>query len=77
MTIVAWPEAPYIDDPDDDWLAYERARADAAMARLKVAVEALEYARMHMAAAAKDPVVAGGIHGRVFNALHDIGPLPE
>jgi hypothetical protein len=57
-------------------LEYERARAEAAMARLVVAVDALEYARKHMAAATKDPVVGGGIHGRVFNALQAIGDLP-
>jgi hypothetical protein len=41
MTLLPWPEAPYIDDRDDDWLEYERARAEAALQRLRVAVAQL------------------------------------
>jgi hypothetical protein len=56
-----------------DMLKYERARADAAIARLKLAVEALEFTRAHIA----KPDWHGSIHGRAFNALHEIGPIPE
>lgn len=65
MSIVAWPEAPYIDDGDDDWLAYERARADAAMARLKVAVEYMRGTYMH-----------GCDNSTLEEALALIGDLP-
>jgi hypothetical protein len=52
---------------------YEHSRADAAIARLRLAVEALEFTRAHIA----KPDWHGSIHGRAFNALHEIGPIPE
>lgn len=51
---------------------YQRARATAALARLRVAVEALEHCRRNLGR--EEP---HWLHGRVFNALHAIGPLPH
>jgi hypothetical protein len=78
MSEPAWPiSANYVCDKPSPCLVcdrnYERARADAAIARLRLAVEVLEFTRAHIAKSDWH----GSIHGRAFNALHEIGPIPE
>ncbi len=72
-TMPAWPDPnDYCEGTDSLYeesqqcLRYERARADAAMARLRVAVEALElYAHC-----------VANTHVTADKALQAIGPLP-
>jgi hypothetical protein len=84
-------EKPLPEWPDAEWnkmmgrrltYDYQAQLADAAMARLRVACEALEYCRMNMSKAlAGQPTdsakeAAGVMHARAFNALSLIGELP-
>jgi hypothetical protein len=43
--LAPWPEKPFWDTDDTDWMRYERARADAWEARCRMAVEKLKEAR--------------------------------
>jgi hypothetical protein len=61
---------------------FHMASAEAALQRLQIAVEALEYCRMNMSKVLRGDLTdsakeaAGIIHARAFNALHEIGEVP-
>jgi hypothetical protein len=86
--LAPWPEKPFWDTDDTDWMRYERARADAWEARCRMAVEALKkintiYPRCwdltngNLAIIDKKNVDAfEDAHGAVSEALALIGELP-
>ena len=43
-SMLPWPDEPHLTAPRMQWLDYERARAEAALSRLRIAVEALKDA---------------------------------
>ena len=50
-SMLPWPDEPYLTAPRMQWLDYERARVEAALSRLRIAVEALkvvEQARLEV-----------------------------
>jgi hypothetical protein len=69
-------------EPYFDAGLYNAAVAEAALQRLRVAVEALEYCRMNMSKVLRGDLTdsakeaAGIIHARAFNALHEVGEVP-
>jgi hypothetical protein len=73
-----WPKAEdygFADEEEEPGCleeAYERARADAAMDRLRVAVEAICYALQP-----PNHPLAQNVEGKLRNALATIGELPD
>lgn len=74
----AWPDKPHIGSPAS-WeeyggAFYQKRRADAALARLRVAVEALRAQCIHSC-----DLPPASVHEKcaVCSALSSIGPLPD
>ena len=44
-SMLPWPDEPHLTAPRMQWLDYERARAEAALSRLRIAVAKLKEAR--------------------------------